>query len=94
MKKALNVQKETEKLREEVMHLFRLTLPGREFSTRMLLALIRLHMITKQIETSQELEERRDHLKEFLRVKRVIEYWVKALKQTMMVRKENFKKSA
>ena len=94
MQKALNVQKETEKLREEVMHLFRLTLPGREFSTRIVLALIRLHMIARKIENSKELEERRELLKEFLRVKRIIEYWVKALRETMIMRKENFKKSA
>ena len=94
MQKALNIQKETERLREEVTCCFRSILPARDFSTRLVLAVIRLHWIARNIENTECLNERRKHLKEFLRVKSVIEYWIEALKLKMMTGKETLKKSA
>ncbi len=59
MTSAIKVQNEVAKLREEVMHSFRTYLPSKEFSTRMALALIWMHMLVKRIETSRDLSERR-----------------------------------
>ena len=79
MTSAINVQNEVAKLREEVMHSFRIYLPSKEFSTRMALALIWMHMLVKRIETSRDLSERRKLLQDFSRSKNLIERWTRAL---------------
>ncbi len=65
MTSAIKVQNEVAKLREEVMHSFRTYLPSKEFSTRMVLALIWMHMLVKRIETSSDLSERQKLLQDF-----------------------------
>ena len=72
MAKLLNIQKEVQELREEVMQCFRITLPDKQFGARMLLALVWLHMIVKRIERSRDLNEKRELIKEFSRSKKVI----------------------
>ncbi|MHC4797965.1 MAG: hypothetical protein ACYTF1_15100, partial [Planctomycetota bacterium] len=69
MTNAINVQNEVAKLREEVMHSFRTYLPSKEFSTRMVLALIRMHMLVERMETSRDLSQRRKLLQDFARSK-------------------------
>ena len=82
MTSSIKVQNEVSKLREEVMHSFRTYLPSKEFSTRMVLALIWLHLLVKRIEVSCDLNERRKLLQELTRSKSLIEHWTKTLKQT------------
>jgi len=82
MAKILNVKKEVQNLRKEVMQSFRTYLPSKEFSARMILALVWMHMLVKRIETSRDLSERRKLLQEFARSKRVIVRKTRDLRQT------------
>jgi hypothetical protein len=86
MTSAINVQYEVAKLREEVMHSFRTYLPSKEFSTRMILALIWMHMLVKRIETSRDLSERRKLFNDFVRSKNLIEHWTRALPDSHFIR--------
>ena len=82
MAKILNIKKEVQKLRKEVMQSFRTYLPSKEFSARMILALVWMHMLVRRIEASRGLSERRKLLQDFARSKRLIGHWVRALRQT------------
>ena len=82
MAKILNVKKEVQKLRKEVMQSFRTYLPSKEFSARMILALVWMHMLVRRIEASRGLNERRKLLQDFARSKRLIGHWTLALKES------------
>ena len=82
MTKILNIKKEVQKLEEEVMQSFRTYLPSKEFSTRIGLALVWMHLLVKRIEASCDLNERRKLLQDFARSKRLIEHWTLALRQS------------
>ena len=81
MAKILNVKKEVQKLRKEVMQSFRTYLPSKEFSTRIGLALVWMHLLVRRIEASCDLNERRKLLQDFARSKTLIKHWNIDLRQ-------------
>ena len=81
MAKILNIKKEVQSLRKEVMQSFRTYLPAKEFSTRIILALVWMHMLVRRIEASRDLNERRKLLQDFDRSKRSIVHSLRDFRQ-------------
>ena len=77
----INLKKEVETLREEVMQALRKNLISKQFNAQILLALVHLHVMAKKVAESQELNERRKLLQKFSRCKKVIEKWVAVLNE-------------
>jgi len=82
MARILNINKEIQDLREEVMSSFKTNLVDKQFSAEMILALVWLHLVVKRIERSQELNERKNLLKDFSRGKKAVKKVVQLLNQT------------
>jgi len=73
MEKLLNIKKELEDFREEVMLCFRKELPAKEFGATIMMAMVRLHMVEAEIRKTRNLEERRRLISEFNSRKDTIE---------------------
>jgi len=83
MSKPHNIKKELISVREEVMVCFQNVLCDKQFQAQMLLGLVGFHLIAKRIQSSRDLETRRNLLGEFKRYKKAIAKNLALLKQSM-----------
>jgi hypothetical protein len=77
----INVQKEVQDLRREVMYVLRENLVSKQFCAQIILASVQLHLIAKMIGESQDLNEKKKLLHDFFRCKKVIKKWTAILNQ-------------
>ena len=83
MSTSRNINNELIDLRQEVMACFQNILPDKQFQAQMILALIGLHLVVKQIQSSRDLEVRRKLLRNFERYKKAIAKNLDLLKQNI-----------
>ena len=77
-----NPQREIKRVRQDLMTSFRETLPAKQFSETILLAVVALHLIAAEVQETRSLEERRRLLDEFSKRKSVIEKGIRLLRET------------
>ena len=81
-----DLKEELRKTRKELTACMAETMPSKEFSATIIMAMVGLHVIEARIRKTHNLEERRKLIDEFNRGKTIIEKGIKALGKT---RKEN-----
>ena len=78
---SLNPKAEVWRLRQELTETMAMTLPEREFGAAMVMAMVGLHMTEAQIRKTQDLQERRRLLDEFIRERDIIEKAITRLRE-------------
>lgn len=76
-----NLQKELEKIRQELMGCLSKTLPTKEFNATIMMATVWLHVIEARIRKTQNLEERRRLIHEFDNRRTAIERGIRLLRK-------------
>ena len=76
-----NLRRELGKLRQKLVASLCETIPTRDFSAAIIMAMVGLHVMEARIRKTRNLEERRRLIDEFNKGKRTIEKGIRTLKQ-------------
>ncbi len=79
-----NIQRELRQTRQEVIDSLMGTMPSKEFTATIMMAMVALHVIEARIHKTQNLEERRQLIDEFNKGRNTIEKGIQLLKKNKL----------